>query len=124
MPGAGGQYSHKEGDPKASGEEIIDHTPITVNHSNFESATHETGSGYCTRFDEYSFLKKLYFHVALEEVRVTELLGYPTVAHSGSILPFSRFHLVAGSGKLEARCLKFPTSGILFSTISLLPASI
>ena len=37
------------------------------------------GGGYWTRSDEfceYPLLEKLHFHVALEEVRVTELLRY------------------------------------------------
>ena len=73
--------SGKEGEPKASGAERadnIDHTAITVNHSK-ESAKYKTGGGYWTRSDEfceYPLLEKLHFHVALEEVRVTELLSY------------------------------------------------
>ena len=45
----------------------------------FESVTYKTGGGYWTRSDEfceYPLLEKLHFHVALEEVRVTELLSY------------------------------------------------
>ena len=45
----------------------------------FESATYKTGGGCRTRSDEfceYPLLEKLHFHVALEEVRVTELLSY------------------------------------------------
>ena len=73
--------SGKEGEPKASGAERagnIDHTAITVNHSKL-SAMYKTGGGYWTSSDEfceYPLLEKLHFHVALEEVRVTELLSY------------------------------------------------
>ena len=72
--------SGKEGEPKASGAERadnIDHTAITVNHSKARRTRH--GGGYWTRSDEfceYPLLEKLHFHVALEEVRITELLSY------------------------------------------------
>ena len=69
--------SGKEGEPKASGAEQagnIDHTPITVNHSKARR-TYKAGTR-SDEFCEYPLLEKLHFHVALEEVRVTELLSY------------------------------------------------
>ena len=73
--------SGKEGEPKASGAERAGNINLTHVYSyiSFESATHKTGGGYWTRSDEffaYTLLEKLHFHVALEEVRVTELLSY------------------------------------------------
>ena len=68
--------SGKEGEPKASGAERAGNIGIQLS---FESATHKTSGGYWTRSDEffaYTLLEKLHFHVALEEVRVTELLSY------------------------------------------------
>ena len=69
--------SGKEGEPKASGAGRagnIDHTPITVNHSKARR-TYKAGTR-SDEFCEYPLLEKLHFHVALEEVRVTELLSY------------------------------------------------
>ena len=70
--------SGKEGEPKASGAERAGNTAITVNHSKARR-TRQVHGGYWTRSDEffaYTILEKLHFHVALEEVRVTELLSY------------------------------------------------
>ena len=67
--------SGKEGEPKASGAERAGYS---YHRQSFESATYKTGGGYRTRSDEfceYPLLEKLHFHVALEEVRVTELPG-------------------------------------------------
>ena len=52
----------------------IDRTAITVNHSKARRTRQvvDTGPELC----EYPLLEKLHFHVALEEVRVTELLSY------------------------------------------------
>ena len=50
-----------------------------IDRQSFESAKYKTGGGHWTRSDEfceYPLLEKLHFHVALEEVRVTELLSY------------------------------------------------
>ena len=55
------------------------HRPYSYHRQSFQSATYKTGGGYWTRSDEfceYPLLEKLHFHVALEEVRVTELLSY------------------------------------------------
>ena len=70
--------SGKEGEPKASGAEQagnIDHRAITVNHSKARRTRQVVDTGLAlTNFA--SILEKLHFHVALEEVRVTELLSY------------------------------------------------
>ena len=61
-----------------SGKEGRQHRPWSYHRQSFESATYKTGGGYWTRSDElckYPLLEKLHFHVALEEVRVTELLS-------------------------------------------------
>ena len=70
--------SGKEGEWGGAGRQ---HRPYSYHRQSFESATYKTGGGYWTRSDElceYSLLEKLHFqvHVALEEVRVTELLSY------------------------------------------------
>ena len=65
--------SGKEGEWGGAGRQYSYH------RQSFESATYKTGGGYWTRSDElceYPLLEKLHFHVALEEVRVTELLSY------------------------------------------------
>ena len=70
--------SGKEGEPKASGAERagnIDHRAITVNHSKAQRTRQVVDTGLAlTNFA--SILEKLHFHIALEEVRVTELLSY------------------------------------------------
>ena len=51
----------------------------SYHRQSFQSAMYKTGGGYWTcsdEFCEYPLLEKLHFHVALEEVRVTELLSY------------------------------------------------
>ena len=53
----------------------IDHRAITVNHSKARRTRQVVDTGLAlTNFA--SILEKLHFHVALEEVRVTELLSY------------------------------------------------
>ena len=67
--------SGKEGEPKASGAERagnIDHTANTVNHSKEPRTILDP----LCRIFPYTLQEKLHFHVALEEVRVTELLSY------------------------------------------------
>ena len=62
---------------RASGAERagnIDHTAITVNHSKARRTRQVVDTG--PEFFAYTLLDKLHFHVALEEVRVTELLSY------------------------------------------------
>ena len=68
--------SGKEGEWGGAGRQ---HRPYSYHRQSFESATYKTVGGYWTRSDElceYPLLEKLHFHVALEEVRVTELLSY------------------------------------------------
>ena len=79
VPGVGGrqwQRGRAEGEWDGAGRQ---HRPYSHPRQSFESATYKTGSGYWTRSDEfceYPLLEKLHPHVALEEVRVTELLSY------------------------------------------------
>ena len=79
VPGVGGrqwQRGRAEGEWGGAGRQL---RPYSYHRQSFESATYKTGGGYWTRSDEfceYPLLEKLHFHVALEEVRVTELLSY------------------------------------------------
>ena len=72
--------SGKEGEPKASGAERagnIDLRAITVNHWKARRTRQVVDTGPAlTNFSRIPLLEKLHFHVALEEVRVTELLSY------------------------------------------------
>ena len=68
--------SGKEGEPKAMwGGAGRQHRPYSYHRQSFQSVTYKAGGGY-DEFCEYPLLEKLHFHVALEEVRVTELLSY------------------------------------------------
>ena len=66
---------------RASGAERagnLDHTAITVNHSNARRTRQVAmvDTGLALTNCEYPLLEKLHPQVALEEVRVTELLSY------------------------------------------------
>ena len=78
MPGIGGrqwQRGQAGGEWGRSGRQ---HRPYSYHRQSFEIAMHKTGGGYChsDKFCEYPLLEKLHLHIALEEVRVTELLSY------------------------------------------------
>ena len=72
--------SCKEGEPEGSGAEPAgNRRPYCYHCQLFKSVMHKTSGGYWTcsdEFCEYPLPEKLHFHIAVEEVRVKELLSY------------------------------------------------